>query len=95
LIISRFHGMVTKPLLVRGYRGPQARETRKSVGTRYAALLVRTFVDPSASDDLAAANAVQDAIRLDQSTVGSFEIPNWDERPSPRCWTRSCGSDQH
>src|SRR5262249_35159865 len=36
--------------------------TRKDIGTRYVALGVRTFVDPSNPDDVKAVHALQDAI---------------------------------
>jgi hypothetical protein len=52
--------------------------TRKGVGTRYFAALVRTFVDPNNPDDIKAANAAQDAIRIEQADVGRFEAPEWD-----------------
>ncbi|MGZ8362160.1 MAG: DUF1254 domain-containing protein [Allosphingosinicella sp.] len=54
--------------------------TRDQVGTRYVALLVRTFVDPSDPADLAAAHALQDAIRVEQpGGPGRFEAPAWDQ----------------
>jgi hypothetical protein len=48
------------------------------VGTRCAMLLVRTLADPRRSDDMAAAHLLQDAIAVEQSRVGSFEVPDWD-----------------
>ena len=52
--------------------------TRKQVGTRYFAALVRTFVDPNDADDVKAANAAQDALKIEQAGVGKFEVPEWD-----------------
>jgi hypothetical protein len=52
--------------------------TRDQVGTRYAAVLLRTFVDADNPDDVAAANAMQDQVRSAQSRSGSLELPNWD-----------------
>jgi hypothetical protein len=52
--------------------------TRKGVGTRYFAALVRTFVDPNNPDDVKAANAAQDAMRIEQAGAGKFEVPEWD-----------------
>jgi hypothetical protein len=52
--------------------------TRKQVGTRYFAALVRTFMDPNDPDDVKAANAAQDAIRIEQAGTGKFEAPQWD-----------------
>jgi len=53
--------------------------TRDQIGTRYVNLLVRTFVDPSQAGDLEKVHALQDAIRVEQSAQGRFEIPHWDE----------------
>jgi hypothetical protein len=52
--------------------------TREQVGTRYFAALVRTFMDPNDPADVKAANAAQDAIRVEQAGVGKFEVPQWD-----------------
>ncbi|MGH6797363.1 MAG: DUF1214 domain-containing protein [Roseiarcus sp.] len=52
---------------------------RKLNGTRYAHLAVRFFVDPADAKDLAAANALQDQVRVTQSDKGKFEAPDWDE----------------
>lgn len=47
--------------------------------TRYIAVLIRTFVDPADPADLAAAHALQDAVRVEQpGGPGRFEIPDWD-----------------
>jgi hypothetical protein len=54
--------------------------TREQVGTRYVALAVRTFVDPSDPGDLQKAHTSQDAIRIQQPDgPGRFEIPTWDQ----------------
>lgn len=53
--------------------------TRELVGTRYVALVVRTFVDPGDPADLAAAHDLQDAIVSEQASPGSFEVPEWDQ----------------
>jgi hypothetical protein len=54
--------------------------TREQVGTRFVALLVRTFVDPNDPADLEAVHALQDAIEVDQpGGPGTFEAPQWDE----------------
>jgi len=52
--------------------------TAAGIGARYVFLLVRTLVDPESSDDVAAANALQDAIRVEQASPGRFEVPAWD-----------------
>jgi hypothetical protein len=53
--------------------------TRQSVGTRYAMVGVRIFVDPNDPADVRQANALQDAITTSQpGGPGTFEIPDWD-----------------
>lgn len=53
--------------------------TREQVGTRYAIVIFRTFVDPNDPADTQAANALQDKIALRQESAGTFDIPEWDE----------------
>jgi hypothetical protein len=52
--------------------------TQELVGTRYVVVGFRTFADPTAPEDIKAANALQDRIKVTQSDPGTFEIPNWD-----------------
>lgn len=52
--------------------------TKDKIGTRYVFLLVRTLANPEDPADLKAANAVQDAIKLEQASTGTFEVPQWD-----------------
>jgi hypothetical protein len=52
--------------------------TKDQMGTRYAMVGVRTFIDPSNPQDLAQAHALQDAIKIDQAGVGRFDVPEWD-----------------
>ncbi len=52
--------------------------TQEEVGTRFAMLLFRTFVDAGDPDDAARAYAVQDEIVLEGGGKGPFEAPNWD-----------------
>ena len=54
--------------------------TRQAVGTRYVALVFRTFVNPADADDLKAAHALQDGIRVEQASTGIFEVPQWDKK---------------
>lgn len=53
--------------------------TQESVGSRYVAVLFRTFMDPNDPQDVAAAHAAQDAIKVSQAAPGKFEIPDWDQ----------------
>ena len=48
------------------------------VGTRFALVTIRTFVDITDPDDIALAHAAQDAIVLTGGGSGPFEAPNWD-----------------
>ena len=52
---------------------------KDKIGTRYVFLLVRTLANPEDPADLKAANAVQDAIKVEQASIGKFEVPNWDK----------------
>jgi hypothetical protein len=51
--------------------------TKDSVGTRYALLLVRTFLNPNDKEDVKAAHALQDAITVNQANKGEFDVPDW------------------
>ena len=52
--------------------------TEEEVGTRFAFVLFRTFVNVADPDDLAAAHAAQDGITLSGGGDGPFEAPEWD-----------------
>lgn len=52
--------------------------TRAQAGTRYIVLGVRTLVDPSDPADVAQVHALQDALKVEQRSPGTFEVPNWD-----------------
>ena len=52
--------------------------TTDNIGTRYVALVVRTFADPDDPADLARAHALQDQIVTEQDDIGVFDVPNWD-----------------
>lgn len=54
--------------------------TKGSVGTRYVMVLFRTFADPNDPADLKAANALQDRIQAKQTSAGTFQTPDWDEK---------------
>ncbi|WP_245497748.1 DUF1254 domain-containing protein [Rhizobium ruizarguesonis] len=53
--------------------------TRKEIGTRYMIVGVRTLVDPTDPADLDAAHALQDKLKVEQKSPGTFEIPKWDQ----------------
>jgi hypothetical protein len=58
--------------------------TREMVGTRYAAVAIRTLVDPNDPTDVAKVHALQDAITVSQASPGAFVIPNWDPASQKR-----------
>ena len=61
------------------YAEPGAYElTEDEVGTRFAMLLFRTFVDAGDPGDAARAHAVQDGIVIEGGGTGPFEAPDWD-----------------
>jgi hypothetical protein len=51
--------------------------TQEKVGSRYAYLIVRTFVDPDDPNDIKAANAAQDAMTIAGGGNGPLDVPNW------------------
>ena len=53
--------------------------TREKVGTRYAAVAVRTLVNPADPADVEQVHKLQDAITVKQESAGKFEVPNWDQ----------------
>lgn len=52
--------------------------TKEEVGTRYALAGIRTLVDPAKAEDVKQVHALQDAMKIEQKSVGSFSIPTWD-----------------
>ena len=52
--------------------------TEENVGTRFAAVSFRTFIDPSDPDDVKAAHGAQDGIMVSGGGSGPFEAPDWD-----------------
>jgi hypothetical protein len=53
--------------------------TADTIATRYVALVVRTFADPTDAEDLASAHALQDRIATEQADTGVFDVPSWDQ----------------
>jgi hypothetical protein len=54
--------------------------TRETVGTDYAALIVRILFDPNNPDDVVEVNGLQDALGLDGGGSGAFPLPAYDEQ---------------
>lgn len=53
--------------------------TRETVGSDYAAILVRILVDPQDAEDVAEVNRLQDGLLIDGGGSGSFPLPEYDE----------------
>jgi hypothetical protein len=53
--------------------------TKDKVGTRYVAVAIRTLVDPADPKDIEEVHALQDAIKVSQKDIGSFDAPKWDQ----------------
>ncbi|WP_458774562.1 DUF1214 domain-containing protein [Desulforhopalus sp. 52FAK] len=52
--------------------------TQEKMGTRYVFVVVRTLVDAEDPEDIEKVNAIQQQTTVEQESVGTFEIPNWD-----------------
>ncbi|WP_375314980.1 DUF1254 domain-containing protein [Schlesneria sp. DSM 10557] len=52
---------------------------RESMGTRYVLAAVRILADPSNPVDIQAATQLQDAIKVEQASKGTFKTTEWDE----------------
>jgi hypothetical protein len=52
--------------------------TKPEIGTRYVMMAIRTLIDPNDPKDVQQAHALQDAVKVQQSNPGRFEVPNWD-----------------
>ena len=51
---------------------------RKTVGTRYVLVGIRTLLDPTDPGDLAKVHALQDAVVAKQASPGTWQVPDWD-----------------
>lgn len=51
---------------------------KETLGTRYVVTAFRTLVDPNDPKDVAEVHALQDAIKVEQASPGTFEVPKWD-----------------
>lgn len=59
------------------YNAGEYQLTQKMLGTRYAYVFIRTFVNPNDPADIRAANAVQDGLAIAQANPGVAEFPDW------------------
>jgi len=53
--------------------------TEETVGSRYASLTVRLFVDANNPEDIAVANALQDKMKIEGGGTGPLDLPDWDQ----------------
>ena len=51
--------------------------TQEMVGTRYAYVIIRTFLDADDPEDVKATNAAQDAVKVEGGGSGPLDIPDW------------------
>ena len=52
--------------------------TKEKIGTRYVLTAVRTLVDPGDPQDVEEVHKLQDAIKVNQKSPGTLELPKWD-----------------
>jgi hypothetical protein len=52
--------------------------TQEGIGTRYAFVVIRTFVDPADKESLVVAHKLQDSVVVTQRGPGTFTVPAYD-----------------
>jgi hypothetical protein len=60
------------------YGGGTYTLTKEQIGTRYVIAVLRILVDPNDPEDLNKGRALQDAVKVEQASPGTMEVPNWD-----------------
>ncbi len=58
--------------------------TQENIGTRYVIVVIRTLVDATKPEDIKAVNEIQDKTQAQQSSTGTYEVPNWDQESQDR-----------
>ena len=53
--------------------------TQKNIGSRYAYVIVRTFMDPNSKADIEETHKIQDKIKVSQNSIGKLELTEWDQ----------------
>jgi len=53
---------------------------REEIGTRYVMAAFRFFADPAKAEDIREVHALQDAVKVERASDGSFAIPEWDSK---------------
>jgi hypothetical protein len=54
--------------------------TRESIGTRYVCLIIRILVNGEDAKDNEVVTGFQNSYVVRQSSIGTFEIPDWDQK---------------
>ena len=71
MLISQDHS-------ISSFYGPRTGTlTEEKMGSRYVFMVIRTFADPNDPADIKIAHALQDAVKVEQANIGTFEVPNW------------------
>jgi hypothetical protein len=52
---------------------------KEKIDTRYVMAAIRTLVDPADPEDLKKVHALQDTIKAEQTSAGTFEVPDWEQ----------------
>jgi hypothetical protein len=52
--------------------------TKEKIGTRYVLAAIRTLASPDDPQGVEQVHALQDAIKVSQTSPGTFEVPKWD-----------------
>jgi hypothetical protein len=58
--------------------------SKEKIGTRYVMAGIRTLVNPEDPQDVQQVHTLQDAITINQKSLGSFEVPKWDPASQKR-----------
>jgi len=61
------------------YKAGNYKFTRKSIGSRYVCLIIRVLVEGEDEADNQMVTEIQNQIKAEQPSPGTFEIPNWDK----------------
>ncbi len=62
-----------------GYEPGSVTLDQAKMGSRYAHVAVRIFVDPNDPADIEEAHRLQDAIKVVQNNPGNLELPDWNQ----------------
>jgi hypothetical protein len=58
--------------------------TMEAMGTRYVFVIIRTWLEPTERNDIKIVHAAQDAVTVEQESVGKFEAHDWDQKSLAR-----------